>query len=248
MAAGGGMIHTELEFAVNPRCSAKTIYVGMEREPVLIVDDLLADPVAILRNAETGAAFRKDDKDFYPGIRKTLSTAYASSMYRHLHNVLLDTFSDAPDATIHPMSCLLSLTTTRPEHLRPIQSVPHFDNYDKAHIAGVHYLCAASFGGTSFYRHRSTAYETMTAQRLAQYAPRLKQEVMDLNARSFTYIRGDTALFECTASVEAKFNRAIFYRSNILHSGDIRTSSGMSADPRTGRLTANTLGLIRPCD
>ncbi len=132
--------------------------------------------------------------------------------------------------------------------MRPIQSVPHFDGFDRTHIASVHYLCTEEFGGTSFYRHRSTGYETMDAQRIVEYAPRLKAEVMGLNTRSFTYIRGDTALFERTASVEAKFNRAIYYRSNVLHSGDIPANISMPAQPRKGRLTANTLGVIRPCD
>ena len=63
-------------------------------------------------------------------------------------------------------------------------------------------------------------------------------------ARGFTYIRGDTALFERTASVAARFNRAIFYRSNLLHSGDIAADAGLSPDPRRGRLTANLLSAL----
>ncbi|QBE65819.1 hypothetical protein EWM63_24920 [Pseudoduganella lutea] len=139
---------------------------------------------------------------------------------------------------------MLSLATTPQEALRPIQSLPHFDSVERNLIASVHYLCDERFGGTSFYRHRSTGFESMDAQRIAGYAPRLKQEVMRQGARSFTYIRGDTALFERTASVNAKFNRAIFYRSNLLHSGDIAVDAGLSVVPRGGRLTANTLATI----
>ncbi len=240
------MMSDDGEFAVNPNRAVNVIYVGTDREPVLVVDDVLSDPQAVLRFADSGAMFRKEDKDFYPGIRKPFSMAYAENIQRQLRDVFLATFGDGQPGAIEALSCLLSLATTRQEQLRPIQSVPHFDSCDGMQIAGVHYLCDEAWGGTSFYRHRSSGYESITAQRLAEYAPRLKAEVMALNARSFTYIRGDTALFERTGGVAAKFNRAIYYRSNVLHSGDIPAHLLMPADPRAGRLTANTLAVIRP--
>ena len=243
-------LHTGMAapFAVNPDCVATVIYVGADKEPVLIIDDLLLDPEALVRYAELGAPFRKEEKDFYPGIRKLLSMDYAQAIHDHLQQVFLDTFSGGRPASIVPLSSLLSVTSTAEEDLRPIQSVPHFDSFDPTQIAGVHYLCPATFGGTAFYRHRSTGFESMNAARLAQYAPQLKREVMDLKATSFRYIRGDTTLFERTACVEAKFNRAIYYRSNILHSGDMAADVVLPPDPRTGRLTANTLALVRPRD
>jgi hypothetical protein len=234
------------EFAVNAHYAASVIRVGADREPVLIVDDLLCDPEALIRHAQSGAAFRKDDKDFYPGIRKPLSMAYAASVHAHLRELFLDTFGPHRQAAIEPLSSLLSLSTTVEADLRPIQSVPHFDSFDGARIAGVHYLCAESFGGTSFYRHRSSGFESLNAQRIEDYAPRLKREVMALNARTFAYIRGDTALFERTGGVAARFNRAIYYRSNVLHSGDIPADMDLPGDPRRGRLTANTLAVIVP--
>ena len=236
------------DFSVNPAYSAQTIFVGTEREPILIIDDLLDDPEAILRLAETGAPFCHNANDFYPGIRKPLNLAYASNVYQQLRELFIATFSPHRPADVEPLACMLSLATTRQEDLRPIQSVPHFDNVNGAHIAGVHYLCSEEFGGTSFYRHRSTGYESINEQRIAGYAPRLKQEVIGLGTRSFTYIRGDTSLFERTASVQAKFNRAIYYRSHVLHSGDIAADGALSADPRKGRLTVNSLASLRPCN
>lgn len=243
-------------FALHPSPAYQVLLVGADREPVLVVDDLLLEPEAIVRRAETGTTFQRQDGDFYPGIRKPLDMAYARALHAHLRELLLATFGAAGDEAltppIVPLSCVLSLATTPQEALRPIQSVPHFDSVERNLIASVHYLCDERFGGTSFYRHRSTGFESMDAQRIAGYAPRLKQEVMQEAmqeakrdpAGGFTYIRGDTALFERTASVNAKFNRAIFYRSNVLHSGDIAVDAGLSSDPRRGRLTANTLAAI----
>lgn len=237
-------------FALHPAPTHRVLHVGADREPVLVVDELLLDPEAIVRRAETGTAFQRQEGDFYPGIRKPLDMAYASAVYAHLRELLLATFGAGGDAAVTPLSCVLSLATTRPEALRPIQSVPHFDSVERNRIASVHYLCGERFGGTSFYRHRSTGFESIDGPRLAGYAPRLKQEVMEeakrQAARSLAYIRGDTALFERTASVDAKFNRAVFYRSNLLHSGDIAVDAGLSSDPRSGRLTANTLAAIGP--
>ncbi|HEX8603227.1 MAG TPA: DUF6445 family protein [Pseudoduganella sp.] len=239
----------EAAFALHPSPGRQVLYVGVDREPVLVVDDLLLEPEAIVRWAETGTAFQRQEGDFYPGVRKPLDMAYANALHAHLRELLLATFGAACDAAltppITPLSCVLSLATTPQEALRPIQSVPHFDSVERNRIASVHYLCDERFGGTSFYRHRSTGFESMDAQRIVDYAPCLKQEVMREAKRNpatgFTYIRGDTALFERTARVDAKFNRAVFYRSSLLHSGDIAVDAGLSSEPRRGRLTANTL-------
>ncbi len=229
------------DFTINPDMSIETIYVGNELEPIVIVDNLLRYPEALLQFAESGFSFQKDAKDFYPGIRKPLAPVYAENIYRHLMETLWTYFSSKPTVNIKLLSSVLSLTTTAPKDLRPIQSVPHFDSFLANNIAGVHYLCGSQFGGTSFYRHNSTGFETLDAQRILQYAPKLKREVMQSSTDTFEYINGDTGIFTRIASIEAKFNRAIFYRSNILHSGNIQTETGLSENPRSGRLTANTL-------
>ena len=51
------------------------------------------------------------------------------------------------------------------------------------------------------------------------------------------YIAGDTALFEMTALAPARYNRALVYRSRLLHSGAIAPDAALSPDPATGRLT-----------
>lgn len=234
-------LNTPHNFSINPEMKIETIHVGNELEPIVIVDNLLKFPEALIQLAETGYPFQKDVKDFYPGIRKPLVPVYAEHIYRHLMETLWTFFSSKATMNIKLLSSVLSLTTTSPKDLRPIQSVPHFDSFLANNIAGVHYLCDAHFGGTSFYRHNSTGFETIDAQRIQQYAPTLKREVMQSSTESFNYINGDTDIFTRIASIDAKFNRAIFYRSNILHSGNIQTNAGLSENPRTGRLTANTL-------
>ena len=84
----------------------------------------------------------------------------------------------------------------------------------------------------------------MNKQRLQDYAPILKQQVIAEYKGESQYMDSDTPIFERTHKIEAQFNRAIFYRSNILHSGNIQPQSGLSSHPRHGRLTANTLVTI----
>lgn len=49
------------------------------------------------------------------------------------------------------------------------------------------------------------------------------------------YIAGDTALFERTAVAPSRYNRALLYRSYVLHSGAISPDASLSPDP--ARLT-----------
>lgn len=229
------------DFSVNPDLEINTLYIGDEQQPVVVVDQLLQHPEDIIRYAESGAAFQRNTKDFYPGIRKPLTPNYAASIYQHLMETLWTVFGKRSTVNLKLLSSLLSLAITRPSELRPIQSVPHTDSFLDKTIASVHYICDAKFGGTSFYRHRSTGFETLDSQRIHTYAPAIKAEVMQLNKISYEYINGSTELFERIDSVDAKFNRAIFYRSNLLHSANIPSRIPLSNQPEFGRLTANTL-------
>ena len=229
------------DFSINPDLEMDILYIGHEQEPVIIVDNLLKMPEAVIDYAEAGCQFQRDVKDFYPGIRKPLAPVYAENVYQHLMDTLWTVFSSKSTVNIKLLSSVLSLATTAPEQLRPIQSVPHFDSYQPNMIAGVHYFCSPEHGGTSFYRHKKTGFETINAQRIQAYAPTLKEEVVNSSTGKFNYINGDTDIFERIACIDAKFNRAIFYRSNILHSGNISIDGERALFPRTGRLTANTL-------
>jgi hypothetical protein len=105
----------------------------------------------------------------------------------------------------------------------------------------VHYLCGPEHGGTSFYRHRETGFERISAERLAGYSAKLKTEAQAAQLHLQPgYIDGDTSMFQRIYQVDAKPNRAIIYPGNLLHSGDIRPESGLSATPSQGRLTISS--------
>lgn len=214
--------------------------IGREQSPLLIIDNFFAAPEQLVEQACNEPGFIAQASDFYPGLRKHIVGDYPAQCLQTIAPIVSEAFSTPPELRAQMSLCAFSLTTTPPEKLRPIQSVPHIDTHDPLQFAMVHYLCAESFGGTSFYRHRSTGHESINQERLTNYFKVLKQEVMDEQQTRFNYINGDTHLFERIYQMPVVFNRAIIYRSNQLHSGDISAQAGLSADPRLGRLTANS--------
>jgi hypothetical protein len=141
--------------------------------------------------------------------------------------------------------CNFSIVTTAPEALKSTQRVPHVDTFDPLQFAFLHYLCDTRFGGTAFYRQRSTGFETVTPERASKYAGARDAALADAPDAS-DYIRSNTVDYEQTAAFGARFDRLLIYRSRILHSGHIPPDMPRIADPRAGRLTANIFVAYRP--
>jgi hypothetical protein len=135
------------------------------------------------------------------------------------------------------------MVTRGPDGLHPRQLVPHYDGPDANAIVILHYLATRPFGGTSMYRHRQTGFERILGNRVEAYERAVGEEMNSFQPAGF--IDGDSDLFERTASFPALFNRALIYRGVSLHSGDI-AAGPFEADPRLGRLTANTVFLFGP--
>ncbi len=56
-----------------------------------------------------------------------------------------------------------------PQLARVADAIAHYDSTDPAIFAAVIYLCDSRFSGTSFYRHRRTGYEEITAENRRNY-------------------------------------------------------------------------------
>lgn len=235
----------EYDFSINQNPDIRVVYIGNERQAVIIVDNFMNKPECMLAYAEYGSEFKPEASDFYPGIKKSAPRSYAEDLAETSYYTLGKVFKLSSSAG--PKICVssLSITTIEPEKLLPIQSIPHFDHSDSNQFAVLHYLCQAPHGGTSFYRHRQTGYEIVSEERLKNYTKTLEREATTVGLPKAEYINGDSALFERIASFDAKFNRALIYHSNVLHSGNIQAQSGLSSDPRLGRLTATTSLIFR---
>lgn len=206
--------------------------IGRERQPVAIIDDFAADPDA-LRTAAAAAAFKPAGRH-YPGVSAPLPRGYFAPHAALFSQVLRDLF-DMPDGA-RVLDASFSIVIVTPESLAVAQRIPHVDALEPGRIAMVHYLGVDDPDGTAFYRHRSTGYESLDEVRSADYLPRLNTELRT-GAPGPGYIAGDSPLFEHIDTVPARYNRAILYRSAMLHSGAITRGRSLPADPLSGRLT-----------
>lgn len=213
--------------------------IGEEREPVLLVEGILSNPQSLVRYACEEVPFKPvwGPNGGYPGIRAPAPLNYVGDVVRRLSPMIERAFG-LSNVKLARAECSLSLVTLRPEQLTPLQRIPHVDTVDAHQFALLHYLCGPEHGGTAFYRHRATGFETLTSERQPEYFRVRDAEIAEATTAS-DYIRGDSPHYEQTAAFEATFDRLLIYRSRALHSGLIPAGAELSDDPRTGRLTAN---------
>ena len=234
------------EFALRRDFELTLARVGSEREPVLTVEQVLQEPDTLVDYAARETSFSPawGPSGGYPGIRAPAPLNYVGKLVRALDPLLRRAFELGP-VKLARAECNFSIVTLPPGQLAPLQRVPHVDTTDPLQFAILHYLCGEDKGGTAFYRHRTTGFERLTPERLAEFEAIRDRELGEL-ADEPAYISASQRHYEQTAAVAAKFDRAIVYRSSLLHSGQIPRDADLSDDPRTGRLTANIFLNYRP--
>lgn len=221
-------------FAINPNATVHLAAVGDEREPLIVVDNLMADPEALVSLAAEGATYGPAGAA-YPGLRASLPDAYNFALHGALRTWLRDTFN-IPDELAMTLNSSFALITDPADRLKPLQRIPHVDMHGDYNLAMVHYLCGPEFGGTSFFRHRSTGFETIREARKDAYDRALNVE-MNSQVVSAAFPDETHPFFDHLATINSAFNRIVIYRACLLHSPAIRRGSHFSADPRQGRLT-----------
>ena len=204
------------------------------------IDDFLTHPEDVIAQA-TLQNFAQITPQ-YPGVRAPIHPAARQAWLAQLAP-LLDQWFGAPESGRWTMEAWYSLVTTPPARLHPIQRVPHVDGTDPAQIAMMLYLHRtgpeAKHGGTAFFRHRATGLESLSAEDFPRYANAVNAEVARTGMPPAAYPTDGAPHFERTHVADGTFNRAVFYRGNILHSGVIDNAAPLHADPRKGRLTIN---------
>ena len=223
---------------IRPDISARM--VGAERQPVAMVDGFHPDPDA-LRAVALAARFGPGLR-LYPGIRADLPIDYFHATRTVLEMVVSQVFGAREGATLIDAS--FSIVTRPPGELSVQQCIPHVDGVEPGRIGLVHYLSPQGGDGTAFFRHRATGFEALDAARSPTYLAQLNRE-LDGAAPPVGYMAEGNALFERTAHVEGRYNRAVIYRSAMLHSGAITPGATLSSDPATGRLTVTAFLMAR---
>lgn len=216
--------------------AAQVQYIGTERQPVILIDDFVSDPQALVEEA-TSLPYMNIGAH-YPGVRALLPTARLHEFMPGIAELVLTTFECGTE--LRPIEAYYSVVTTLAGALTPIQRLPHFDGLERERIALLHFLSTDHTSGTAFYRHRSTGFETVDAARYPRFTKALEDDVARHGLPSSAYISADTAIYEQIACFEGQYNRALVYRGHALHCAFLPDELSFSADPRQGRLTVNT--------
>jgi hypothetical protein len=222
--------------ARHPDFRLSTHEFGRERAPLIVVENLVAEPDALVEIA--ARKIYSDQQTYYPGVRAKVPLTYQQFIAAELRGPIAEAFGVRSNS-LRFTGCHFSLVTTPPRELAYLQRLPHVDSLSNSEIAFVHYLFRADLGGTAFYRHRKTGFEFVDQARFAEYQRHLEEEKAGPDAPGMEYINGDTALYEQIASQAGVFNRLVMYRRTSLHSGCIGPGFVPDSNPRTGRLSVN---------
>jgi len=212
-------------------------YIGNDRAPVICIEDAWNDALSLV----DAAAARSDYSIrslYYPGVRSPAPAEYARAVTAQTRDLIMSTFGLTGELTITDST--FSLVATPLEKLVAFQRVPHFDSTDPNRVALLHYLCGPEYGGTAFYRHRSSGIEAVTEENRESFTRAVNGEVKVSGVPPARFIDDDTDLFERIARYDCAFNRILIYRGRNLHSVNTPRGFAPSSDPRSGRLTVNT--------
>jgi len=217
--------------------------IGAEQAPLLVIDNLVANADELVEDAAASAF--TEPVGFYPGIRARTPLSYQELVITALKDALLGILG-VQSGSLRFSMCHYSLITTPAHELAAPQRIPHVDSLSKHGLASIHYLFRRNFGGTAFYRHRKTGFETIDESRNATYFGSLRNENLRPEMLGPGYINGDTDLFEQIAKQDGVFNRMLVYRRNSLHSGCIGADFVPDPNPRSGRLSINSFIDLAP--
>ena len=225
-------------FALRDDCRPRMVRIGASREPVVVLDGLLADPAALIDDADRACFADAGRGGGYPGVRAPAPAAYRSLVLGAVEPLIRRAFAlDAHDRG--HVDASYSIVTTPPAELHPLQRVPHVDTCSPLRVALLHFLCGEDFGGTAFFRHDATGLEQIAPADFERYRHARRNELAS-RPPPRGYPDAETAGFSETAAFVARYDRLLIYRSFSLHSGIIPPAMPLVADPRAGRLTVNT--------
>lgn len=211
--------------------------IGEERNPVIIIENALQGAETLVDAACAQGGFLPKGP-YYPGVRSSAPNAYVDAIGRAYGAIICKVFGWQNEG-MQPTASDFSLVTTPPDRLVRYQRLPHIDGTSADTVAVLHYLCGRDKGGTGFFRHCSTGYETLDDGRHPVYTRALEAELSGAGEPEARY-PGSSPHFDMVQTYPCAFNRIIAYRGNVLHSGLIPESMDFSDDPRQGRLTLNT--------
>lgn len=224
-------------FNSHPRIESIPLFDG---HACHVVDDALLEPERVVElAAQHWADAAPAGFNAYPGPELRMPDAVSARLdvffAEHIRGLLGVRRTER-------MYSRLAMVTTPPGRLEPQQWICHRDRFnlppDKCAGASVLYLFTdAALGGTSFFRPRRALPEI---EALIEDSASMDRDTFErTHGLPQGYPGASNQWFERVLTVQARWNRMIFYDGSLFHCGDIHDPTLLSDDPRRGRLTLN---------
>lgn len=214
----------------------------------LVIDNFLREPQALVDFAqEQRDAFRYDNDNYFPGVEINMGRQFALALEQFFMLELRPYFHARRQLGV---ACRMSMTTLQPPQLHPLQRLCHRDAESAPPGMGIAAVVVYLFdrpelGGTSFYRPKLGIDDTRQLLTDLQHA---STQVCDEKLQApASYLHASNAYFELMHTVEAKWNRALFYEGTIFHAAQIAQPELLGDDPSTARLALNGFFKFKKC-
>ncbi len=227
------------DLRLNPAARVNLRRIGREGNPVIVIDDVFVEGDAeALADYAASAAWAPPETTYYPGVNAALPSIYLQTLAPVLRPTFERGFGLPANARLNAYG-FFALATWGLGRFGPLQRIPHYDQPNPRSLAMVHYLCKGQGGGTAFFRHQATGYESIDAARREAYMLTVADEIERDHQRLINFAGPTTPNYEMIDQVEISFNRIVLYQSHLLHCA-LFDGARLSDDPKAGRLTANT--------
>ena len=223
---------------LNPHARWHALKIGREQTRVLLIDDVFQDLRAVQALA-AAQPFCPENATYYPGVRAPCPEILRDAMLSISSGIIQQAYQLPAHATLSDLGSWLSLAATRPQALHPLQCVPHFDSQHSTDFAIMLYASDKTYQGTGFYRHNPTGYENITRSRWPVFEQARKTFEATYGPRQQQYFADSNAEYSLMGKIDYRPNRMLVYPGTLLHTGLIDSTSDLSSDPRSGRLTVN---------
>jgi tryptophan halogenase len=237
------------EIRINTDASIRLEKISDDHHYV-VVDDFLQDPDELVEFAAQHASEFSSPDSSYPGQQFVVNDDAMKDIYRFIRFQMTRHFSFLKGNM--NLYSNLSMATTHPSKLWPLQRICHIDlpSPDRTIYAALVYLFQnEELGGTDFYRYHD-AELVQKAVAMQSEGPEkglaFLQEHFPTYRKPACYMTESNEIAELICRVPARFNRLLFYSGQIPHSGAITAPELLSRDIRKGRLTLNVFADVLP--
>ncbi|WP_462176838.1 DUF6445 family protein [Pseudoalteromonas gelatinilytica] len=228
-------------YQLNKDYKVSQVFIGEINETVIIVDEFLHNLEPVYQFATETAYFQPvgSDGTLYPGKRDEMPAPYYRAFEQLLNELLDQGTITSGENNLYLHRCKLSLVTQNADELNTLQRMPHIDSTDDKTFAAVHYLSDKEWGGTGIYKYLPDNIIRVTADNQNS----VHNMIADTEKHSAThqgYLNETTELFEKVVDIEAKINRLVIYKSNLLHSAALLNHKKYCSDLNNSRLSISS--------